>query len=50
MKISNIDEFQAVQFIFKTRKRTLPCQLHNRFQEHIGGYKLREELNFKIEQ
>lgn len=32
----------------KQKKGMLPCQLQNRFQERIGGYKLKEELNFKV--
>lgn len=48
MKISDSVKFQTVQFLFIVRKEMLQCQLHSRLQEHIGGYKLREELNFKI--
>lgn len=41
-------EFQTAQFLFRERKKLLPCELQSKFQEGVGGYKLREELNFRI--
>lgn len=37
--------FKLYNNFFKAGQGILPCQLQSRFQERIGGYKLREELN-----
>lgn len=48
MKAYDIVEFQTAQFIFKARKKQLPCQLQNKFQERVGCHTLREELNYRV--